>query len=99
MRFWRKEPPQGGDVSPEYAAGMRAAEEWYHEFVVWAYSYIGLLEKRVQQLQERDKQHDCCMGLPGRVEVTVREIDRGKAMCNPLGCGQEYVSETENIQG
>lgn len=59
MKFWRKKPPQGGEVSPEYAAGMRAMEAWYHDFVVWAYSYIGLLEKRLQQLEESKKQGDC----------------------------------------
>ena len=56
MKFWRKKPPQGGEVSPEYAAGMRAMEEWYHDFVVWAYSYIGLLEKRLQQCEHSNDQ-------------------------------------------
>ena len=52
MRFWRKKPPDGKDVSPEFEAGMRTMEEWYHEFVIWAYAYISLLEK---MLQDRDK--------------------------------------------
>ena len=55
MRFFRKKPPQGGEVSPEYAAGMRAMEEWYQEFVVWAYAYISLLEKR---LSEKEDNHE-----------------------------------------
>ena len=56
MKFWREKPPNASDVSEEYAAGMRAMEEWYHDFVVWAYAYISLLEKR---LQERDKNCSC----------------------------------------
>lgn len=52
MKFLRKRPPDGTEVSEEYAAGMRAMEQWYQEFVVWAYAYISLLEKR---LQERDR--------------------------------------------
>lgn len=52
MRFWRKKHPSGGEVSPEFAAGMQAMEEWYQEFVVWAYAYISLLEKRLQERNE-----------------------------------------------
>lgn len=55
MKFWRKRPPQGGEVSEEYQAGMRAMEEWYHDFVIWAYAYISLLEKRLEQ-----RNQDCC---------------------------------------
>lgn len=55
MRFWRKKPPGGEEVSSDFEAGMRAMESWYHEFVIWAYAYISLLEKRLQ-----DRGEDCC---------------------------------------
>ena len=48
-RFWRKKPPSGEEVSEEYALGMQTMERWYHDFVIWAYSYISLLEKRLEQ--------------------------------------------------
>ena len=56
--FWRRKPPGGEEVSDEYAAGMRAMEAWYHEFVIWAYAYISLLEKQLLQ-RENDR---CCQG-------------------------------------
>lgn len=60
VRFWREEPPGGTikEPSPEYVAGMRAMESWYHEFVIWAYAYISLLEKRLQECTEVGKHGD-----------------------------------------
>ncbi len=55
MKFWRKKPPDGAEVSDEFARGMRAMEAWYQGFVVWAYAYISLLEMRLQQRDE-----ECC---------------------------------------
>ena len=52
VKFWRKRPPGGGAVSEEYAAGMRTMEEWYQGFVVWAYAYISLLERRLRQREK-----------------------------------------------
>lgn len=49
---WRKKPPSGDVVSEEYACGMQAMERWYQDFVVWAYAYISLLEKRLEQLEK-----------------------------------------------
>lgn len=49
MRFWRKKPPNGAQVSEEYSLGMNAMESWYYDFVIWAYAYISLLEKRLEQ--------------------------------------------------
>lgn len=51
MRLWRKKPPSGEKVSEDFANGMQTMETWYHEFVIWAYAYISLLEKR---LNDRD---------------------------------------------
>lgn len=51
MLSFRKKPPTGEPVSEEFAAGMNRMEGWYTDFVVWAYAYIGLLEKRIADLE------------------------------------------------
>lgn len=55
MIFPRKKPPTGEPVSEEFAAGMRRMEGWYADFVVWAYAYIGLLEKRIADLESKQE--------------------------------------------
>lgn len=55
MIFPRKRPPTGESVSEEFAAGMRRMEGWYTDFVIWAYAYISLLEKRVSDLESECK--------------------------------------------
>ena len=52
IHFWRKIPPSGETVSEEYARGMQSMEQWYQDFVIWAYAYISLLEKRLEQRDE-----------------------------------------------
>lgn len=56
MIFPRRKPPTSEPVSEEFAAGMREMEGWYTDFVVWAYAYIGLLEKRIADLEAQRKQ-------------------------------------------
>lgn len=55
MIFPRRKPPTSEPVSEEFAAGMREMEGWYTDFVVWAYAYIGLLEKRIADLEAQRK--------------------------------------------
>ena len=59
--FPRKKPPggkPGGEPSEEYCNGMQAMERWYHDLILWAASYIYLLEKQIASL--KDAEEDRC---------------------------------------
>ena len=55
MFHLRRKAPTGEDVSPEFARGMACAEGWYHDFVIWAWAYISLLEKRLAEQKGDEK--------------------------------------------
>ena len=55
MLHLRRKAPTGEDVSPEFARGMACAEGWYRDFVIWAWAYISLLEKRLAEQKGGEK--------------------------------------------
>ena len=91
--FWRRKPPGGEEVSDEYAAGMRAMEAWYHEFVIWAYAYISLLEKQLKQGGRMESKMDADTG---KVWETVAEINR--AVRAVLLAVEDVLAENEALR-
>lgn len=61
--FWRRKAPDGSGGCEEFEHGMNVMESHYCSFVQWAYSYISLLEKQLEQQScDRCRKRQNCNG-------------------------------------